>query len=47
MKKISKKEQLRVTGGRRVEKEDTDGDGRWDIKRVYDNNDNLIKYKVR
>jgi len=35
-----------VTGGRRVERIDVNGDGRWDVKIVYRNN-GTVKIKSR
>lgn len=45
--KILKKSELSaITGGRRVERIDVNGDGEWDIKIVYRNN-GTVKIKSR
>lgn len=44
---LSKEQMKEVTGGRRVEKHDIDGDGKWDIKIVYDKYDNVKRIVYR
>lgn len=46
-KNLTNTDMKEINGGRLKVKQDTDGDGRWDIKFVYNNDGLLIKAKYR